>query len=114
MKDDRDHLVDMSEALQRIKKHSPADRGAFERDELIQCWVVHHLRILCQSAEALSLAFRGAHSRVPWARFSHLGKVLDEHYFDFDREMIWKAMQHDLPPLGEQIERILKEFGADK
>src|ERR1043166_6637690 len=105
MKDDRDHLVDISEALERIAKYAAHGRNSFERDELTQNWIVRHLSILCESCDALSPAFRSSYPTVPWIRLSSVGALLAEHYFDFDHDLIWKSITTDLPPLQQQIDR---------
>ncbi len=45
MRKDRERLLDIVEAIERIDKYAARGREAFEREELIQNWVVHHLQI---------------------------------------------------------------------
>lgn len=45
MRDDRERLLDMLEAIERIEKYAGRGKAAFEKDELIQTWIVHHLQI---------------------------------------------------------------------
>ena len=42
MRDDRERLLDILEAIERINKYASQGRPAFEDDELIQTWVLHH------------------------------------------------------------------------
>lgn len=42
MRDDRQRLLDIYEAIQRIEKYAGRGREAFERDELVQNWILHH------------------------------------------------------------------------
>ena len=46
MRSDRERLLDVIEAIERIEKYTAQGREAFERDELVQTWVVHHLQII--------------------------------------------------------------------
>ncbi len=46
MRDDRERLADILEAIERIGKYAGRGRAAFERDELIQTWILHHLQII--------------------------------------------------------------------
>ena len=46
MRDDRERLKDIQEAIERIERYTSKGRKAFERDELIQGWVVHHLQLI--------------------------------------------------------------------
>lgn len=42
MRDPKERLLDMLDAIERIEKYVSKGRAAFEQDELIQTWVVHH------------------------------------------------------------------------
>jgi uncharacterized protein with HEPN domain len=44
LKDDRERLLNILEAIERIERHLAQGRKAFEQDELIQNWVIHHLQ----------------------------------------------------------------------
>ena len=59
MRSDRERLLDIQEAIERIEKYATRGREAFERDELIQTWILHHLQIIGEAARALSPAPSG-------------------------------------------------------
>ena len=46
MRDDRERLLDILEAIERIEKYTSKGREVFEDDELIQTWVPITLRLL--------------------------------------------------------------------
>jgi uncharacterized protein with HEPN domain len=46
MRDRRERILDMLEAVERIERYAAKGRSEFEKDELIQTWVVHHLQII--------------------------------------------------------------------
>jgi uncharacterized protein with HEPN domain len=46
MRDPKERLLDMLDTIERIEKYVSRGRTAFEQDELIQTWMVHHLQIL--------------------------------------------------------------------
>lgn len=54
MRDDRERLLDIQEAIERIQKYAERGRETFERDELIQTWILHNLQILGEAARAIS------------------------------------------------------------
>ena len=54
MRDDRVYLLDILEAIERIEKYTAQGREAFEADELIQPWVVHHIQIIGEATRKLS------------------------------------------------------------
>ena len=51
MRDDRERLLDIREAIRPIEKYSSRGRDVFERNELVQTWIVHHLQIIGEAAE---------------------------------------------------------------
>jgi len=61
MRDDRLRLADMLEAIELIEKYAQRGRVAFDEDELIRAWIVHHLEIPGEACRGLSDDFRKAH-----------------------------------------------------
>ncbi|MBI3246259.1 MAG: DUF86 domain-containing protein [Deltaproteobacteria bacterium] len=59
MRDDRERLLDIQEAIARIEKYTVQGQEAFEQEELIQNWIVHHLQIIGEAARSLSPDFFG-------------------------------------------------------
>ena len=45
MRDDRERLADIIEAIDRAQRYAVRGRAAFESDELIQAWMVQQLMI---------------------------------------------------------------------
>lgn len=43
MRDYNERLLDILESIEHIEKYAARGREAFENDELIQTWIVHHL-----------------------------------------------------------------------
>ena len=54
MRDDAERLQDILEAIAQIEKYAAWGLEAFERDELIQVWMVHHLQIIAEAVRSLS------------------------------------------------------------
>ena len=55
MRDDRTRLQDILEAVEHIEKYGARGRAAFERDELVQTWIIHYLLVLGEAASGLSV-----------------------------------------------------------
>jgi len=45
MRDDRERLLDIQEAVERIERYAARGRKAFEQDELIQTWVLYTCKL---------------------------------------------------------------------
>lgn len=58
-------LRDILECVEKIQKYAARGRSAFERDELVQTWIVHHVQIIGEAARQLSDCLREAHPDIP-------------------------------------------------
>ncbi len=45
MRRDLERLQDVLEAIERIQQHTGPGRAAFDKEPLVQVWVVHHLNL---------------------------------------------------------------------
>jgi len=107
VRSDRERLLDILEAVERIEKYADRGRQAIEGDELLQTWFVHHVQIIGEAAAKLSEELRTAHPDVPWAEIVGMRNVLVHEYFGVDVEEIWATIQHDLPRLKPKLAAIL-------
>jgi uncharacterized protein with HEPN domain len=107
MRDDRERLLDIQEAIADIQKYAQHGRKEFEKQELIQTWIIHHLLILGEAASALSDSFREQHPDIPWSKITGMRNVLVHNYFGIDLDVVWSVVETDLPPLKRYIEELL-------
>ncbi len=112
MRDDRERLLDILETIERIDRYAILGREAFERDELLQSWIIRHLQLIGEAARRLSEPLRSDHSEVPWSAIIALRNYLVHAYFGLDLNIIWQVVGQDLPGLKEQIEAILRSLGG--
>ncbi|HEX2798811.1 MAG TPA: DUF86 domain-containing protein [Thermoanaerobaculia bacterium] len=112
MKRDRQRLEDILEAIERIEKYASGGRASFDRDELVQTWIVHHLQIIGEAVRGLSEEIRSAHSDVPWAQIAAMRNILVHDYFGIDLEEVWAAVARDVPPLKAKVAAILDGMPA--
>jgi uncharacterized protein with HEPN domain len=103
MRDDLARLLDIQEAIARIGQYTAKGRDAFDRDELIQTWVLHHLQIIGEAAGKLTAEFRAQHPEVDWSRIIGTRNILVHHYFGIDKDVVWEVVRHDLPDLESQV-----------
>jgi uncharacterized protein with HEPN domain len=109
MRDDRERLLDMQEAIERIERYTAQGCEAFEQDELIQTWILHHLQILCEAARAISADFKQQHPAVAWPQLAGMRNILVHHYFGIDLAIVWAAVERELPVLKQQVAALLGE-----
>ena len=101
----------MIEAIERIERYAARGRQAFETDELLQTWVVHHIQIIGEAVRKLSDALRSAHPEIPWAQIIAMRNIVVHDYFGVDTQEVWAAVERDLPDLKRKIQAILREGG---
>lgn len=68
MRDPRERLREMVEAIEHIERYASPGRDTFERDELIQNWIVRHLQIIGEAAQATPQEVRERATNVPWSK----------------------------------------------
>jgi uncharacterized protein with HEPN domain len=109
MRSDRERLLDILEAIQRIEKRAPDNRESLEDDELVQTWVLHHLRILGEAVRSLSMDFRNSHPDIPWSGIIGMRNILVHNYFEIDTDAVWSVLQFDLPSLKLKVKNAIDE-----
>lgn len=107
MRSDRERLLDIAEAIDRITRYASRGRADFEAQELIQTWVIHHIEIMGEAASRISPELREAHPEIPWAQVVAMRNVLAHDYFGIDVERVWNAVERDLPELRRQVQVLL-------
>lgn len=110
MRDDRERLLDILEAIERIEKYAVRGRAAFDEDELIQNWMLHNLQVIGEAARALSTSTVDHHPEVDWAEIVGMRTILVHRYFDVDNEVVWSAVSEDIPQLKLQVQAILAQL----
>jgi uncharacterized protein with HEPN domain len=96
----------MLEAIERIDRYAEKGREAFEKDELIQNWFVHHLQIVGEAAAKLGRRFHEDHPELPWAQIVGMRNVLVHDYFGVDLEEVWPRWSGTCPPSNNRFSRL--------
>jgi len=110
LRSNRDRLLDIAEAIERIERYATMGRAEFADDELVQTWVVHHIQIIGEAARKLSDDFQNAHPRIAWQQIIAMRNILIHDYFGIDVDEVWNTVQRDLPLLRRGLTGILEEL----
>lgn len=110
MRDPKERLRDMLEAIGAIERYVGRGRAAFEQDELLQGWFVRHLQIIGEGARTLPEDVRALAPDVEWSKIIGMRNVLVHGYFDIDLDIVWNAGSRDAPALRPRLERLLKQL----
>jgi uncharacterized protein with HEPN domain len=109
LRDDRERLADILEAIDRAQRYAVQGWTAYERDELIQVWMVQQLMIIGEAASQLSGGLRERSPEVPWRRIVGLRNRLVHAYFQADLALVWSVVENDLPGLRKAVIDLLDE-----
>ncbi len=114
MRDPKERLRDILEAIAAIERYLDRGREAFEQDEPLQVWFVRHQQITGEAARALPEEVRALAPEVEWPKIIGMRNVLVHGYFDIDLDIVWNAASRDALALKGPMEQVLpnmKEFG---
>ena len=111
MRDVRERLRDILEAIDRIERYTSRGRTAFFDDELIQTWVIRHLQIIGEAARSVPEEIRRDASDIPWPKITGMRHILVHDYFGIDLRLVWAVVEDQLLPLREGVRRLLARLG---
>jgi uncharacterized protein with HEPN domain len=112
-KDDTVYLRHILDAIQRIQEYlADASYDQFLQNYLLQDGVVRQLEIIGEAARNVSSAFQSTHPEFAWSKIIGIRNRLIHAYFEVNLSIVWNTVQVDLPPLKQQVERILEEMGV--
>ncbi len=110
MRDPRERLRDILEAIAAIERHLDRGKADFEQDELLQGWFVRHLQIIGEAARALPEEVRAAAPHIEWSKIVGMRNVLVHGYFDIDADIVWDAASRDALALKPRVEQLLQRL----
>jgi uncharacterized protein with HEPN domain len=109
VRDQRERLLDILEAIERAEKHAEKGRAVFEQDELVQVWILYHLQVIGEAARSLESEFQESFPEIPWGKIIGMRNILVHHYFEIDTDIVWSVVESDLPRLKQQIQSLLED-----
>lgn len=111
MRSDRERLLDILEAIEKIEGHKAELKEDFDSNEMLQIWTVHYLQIIGEAASRISPELRANHPKIPWGKIIGSRNVLMHGYFEIDLDIVWAAVELDLPALKSEIQEALQDLG---
>lgn len=110
MRDPKERLQDILDAISAIERYLKRGRATFEQDELLQRWFVSNLQTIGEAARALPEDVRAMAPEVEWHKIVGMRNVLVHGSFDIDLDIVWDAASRDAPALRPHIEQLLKRL----
>ena len=78
-------------------------------DERTLLAVVRALEVVGEAARQIPQSFRKKHPEIPWRGMTGMRDKVIHAYFGVDVEVVWKTVHQDLPPLVDNMRRLLLE-----
>ncbi len=97
MRDPKERLRDILEAIAAIDRYRDRDQSAYDQDELLQVWFLRHLQIIGEAARRLPEEIRNLAPDIPWHKMIGMRNILVHGYFAIDLDVVWDAVQLDVP-----------------
>ena len=107
MKDDGVYLKHVLRCIARIQEYTAGGRERFVASPLIQDGVIRNLQTLAESSQHLSEGIRTAHPSVDWKGLAGFRNVLVHDYLGVDLELVYRAVERDVPKLKVACEAAL-------
>lgn len=80
----------------------------FIADERTFDAVVRNLQIIGEAVKNIPTQIRDRYTEVEWRKIAGLRDILAHAYFSLENETLWDIVQNKVPPLLEQVQRILQ------
>ena len=114
MRSDRQRLLDVIEAIEEIEKYADRGKPAFETDDLLQTFIVHHIQTLGEACRSVSPELRADNPQAPWSKIVVMRHILVHHYFRIDVDAVWNVVENEIPTLKRQIRaNIIDALGGE-
>ncbi len=112
MKDQRVYLAHILSCIEKVQEYTQDGREDFFSSSLKQDAVVRNLQIVAESASRVSEELRVAHPEIDWPGMRGFRNVLVHDYLNVDYDLVWGIVRQELPPLKENVARMLEELGG--
>jgi uncharacterized protein with HEPN domain len=85
----------------------------FASKDMVMDAVLRNLEIIGEAAKNVPADVRNRYPDVEWRKIAGLRDVLAHAYFGLEDETLWDVVQHEIPPLRDQIRHILSAEGEE-
>ena len=101
------HMVEAAETAERFI--AGRQRTDLDTDQMLLFALIRAIEIIGQAASKVSLETRMATPSVPWPAIVSMRNRLIHAYFDIDRDIVWKTLTEEIPPLRSLLSTVVSK-----
>jgi uncharacterized protein with HEPN domain len=102
------HIRDEVTYLLTTSKNLSFDE--FSNNETLIRAFSRSLEIIGEASKKIPKSFKDKYPDVPWRQIAGMRDKLIHDYFGIDLEIVWNAIENNLPELRDQLICIFKDF----
>ena len=105
-----DYLQDILDAIAAIEQFTSDIEFAVFSQNLEKIFAVSRaIEIIGEAVKRIPDSVRNRYSDIPWKDITGMRDKMIHDYFNTDLEIIWKAVQEDVPQLKIMISMVLED-----
>jgi len=107
----KDDLVYVGHMMERAEKACALvwdkNRSAYDRDEVLHLALTHLVQPVGEADRHVSQTFCDDHPQIPWRAVVGMRHKVVHDYMNVDEDILWDTVTNELPPLIEDLKKIL-------
>lgn len=101
-------LEDMETVCQAVLEYTQGvDQDSFFSDLMRFEAVLYNLQVLGEAAKRVPPALRDRHPSIAWREIAGMRDFVAHAYFALDRDILWSAIQDDVPRLHATLKTVV-------
>jgi uncharacterized protein with HEPN domain len=107
VKDDRVYLEHIRDALDDVSTYTNVGREAFIAERMRQDATLRKLQVIGEAVKNLSEDAKSRQPQIPWKQIAGMRDKVIHDYFGVNLEIVWAALEKDLPELKIAVDALL-------